>query len=268
MSQLTMSLRRRHRMRAEGRRPGVRGAVSGLSRVAGAAVLAAVLAAALPAGGAKAALFNLQNLISSGGSITAGDKRFSGFSCTITPNTGIGIAGPAACGQISVLPIESAPLGLTFQSSFVAQNGALKDVLLGYSVDVLDPNQKIHGIGLTYNGFIFGQAITQVTETVMTPDGTVVGNAAVVTSDTTSVNQDMVVLDGSHSSLKVLKDVLLGSATSAVATISFIDQRFDQDVPRPPVTQVPEPAALAAVGAGLLGFGLIRRQRRASGAGR
>lgn len=225
--------------------------------LAGAMALTAVIAAFLATFAAKADPYNLQTLIDSNGSITVGDKRFSGFVCSITSHTGF--AAPNACKQINVIAIDNDPLGLSFHSSFVTVGAVFKDVLLGYTVDVFDSSQQIHGIDLAFNGEIFGQAVTQVTETAFAADNSPAGQTQVINTQSGSILRNSFALNDGYSSLTVRKDVLLGGyVNTATATISFIDQRFEQNGLRP----VPEPGALATVGAGLLGFGLLRWQRR------
>jgi hypothetical protein len=69
---------------------------------------------------------------------------------------------------------------------------------------------------------------------------------------------DSVTFAAPVSTVDVLKDIdSATSSTSGTASISIVDNTVDQ-------VQVPEPASLALLGSALIGFGAVRRRRKAS----
>ena len=207
---------------------------------------------------ARADDITLAELIATNGTITQGDKFFSEFSLTMTaqgPNT-----APADASGIKVKGITSGGLnGLEFSGGMFAGVDSSLDLILSYKVTVLDPNLALSDIHLLFNGSTTGTGFTNITETVIAPDGfTVIGQATVTNPPKNldeTINLDQLVV-----SAFIKKDIFLFGGDDGTATITFVDQLFSQDQ-RPP-QNIPEPASILLLGSG---FGAIWARVRRRG---
>lgn len=212
---------------------------------------------------AQAASFNLGQLITSNGSFTVGDKQFSNFACTIVDN---GFSLPDSCGDILVNTLDNGPFGITFQSFFFAGPNSAIDTLLDFTVTALDPAKLIESVQLAFNGAFTGPlGFTNVTETVRDAANNEIIGQLFVSNPPTDL-QDPGLEAGDFNltravrQINVRKDIMLVAGNNSTASISFIDQRFEQ-------TEVPEPgtvSGLLAVGA--FGVGMMLKKRRSQSA--
>jgi hypothetical protein len=212
-------------------------------------LVAAVAVTAPWMGSANAAIVPLSDLLN-GQTIQSGDKMFSDFTYTKTGD----MPSPE---NVNVETIQAAngDFGLRFQGGFVDQAGGdSSDALVTFNVSVANAGWLINGVTLSANPAVFnGAGLASVTETFVP---TIIDDKLVVYD---FGNGDDLLLDeitfaGGYAMLPVQKDVILHandpSGTGAV-TMSYFDQTF---------SQVPEPAGLVLVIAGLLCLGRIRRQ--------
>lgn len=218
----------------------------------------------------------IDQLVNTENKFKIGDKLFSEFSCTNTSKIGTTFGG---CESLTVFGLieNSDNIVLRFAGGLQAgpdgTRNSLLDVLLGYTVEVLDSKQAIKEIDLRFNGALGGIVdpsnlpTASVTETVFKYGGPIIGQLGVSTpfdkeDPPIEISRGDLQLTEAVKKARVVKDVLLTAPKGqSYANISFIDQSFHQKE-----TKVPEPGAVA----GLLVFGsfgvglMLKRQRQNS----
>lgn len=202
--------------------------------------------------------------------IILGDKRYSGFTFSSTGSSPL----RAQDVNVRVTSSKSSPTlanedryTLQFTFGLDAFPGERNDLVVGYQVDVLDPNQLINRVGLKFNGSVPaqgpGNAAATVIETVSSTNGSDLAPG--------DPNRDTEVLDvfndgpgrladdnseflviNPQRTLQFTKDILVSSQpTGGYAAISVVDNIVDQ---------VPEPTMLGVIT--VLGGGFVLRRRR------
>lgn len=191
------------------------------------AAAGAVLAGSLATAATVPLPGTLDQLIASGATVTIGDKMFSNFSVT----------GDVAASQIQVVQASGPNVGVEFQFNWSATDGETEDTLIRYQVHVNDPNSKITGVNLSFNGTTNPQNQSpgnsaSVTETVSALGGSPIGQITVFNAgpNFSSLNRNSASLTVSPTSdLLLAKDINVHSITgSDTATISLVDNTFQQ----------------------------------------
>ncbi len=208
---------------------------------------------------ANATTYNLGDLISSGDSITIGDKIFDDF----------GFASAAFnANDATVTPtVESGVYYLTFQGPWVVANGALADIALQYTVATTSGAPLINMIDQSYVLSAGGTAgFILIGETVRTGSfsGPVTAQSSLdfipgVSADLEDpaaepLTGDDLMVDPTEAKVYVTKDIFFGSNPRGIIGPTTIRQSIHQ-------VSVPDGGAtVALLGGVLFGIGFIRRK--------
>lgn len=217
--------------------------------------------------------YSLADLLPGGsqaGGIIIGDKRYSNFTFSsngsrpLRPQD-VNVRVTSSRSSPTVTNDDRYTLQYTF--GLDAFPGERTDLVVGYQVDVLDPNQLINRVGLRFNGSVPaqgpGNAAATVIETVNTTNGSDLApgdpNRDTEVLDVfndgpgrlSDDNSDFMVINPQRT-LQFTKDILVSSQqTGGYAAISVVDNIVDQ---------VPEPTMFGVIT--VLGGGFFLRRRR------
>jgi len=215
-------------------------------------LIAAVFGSVLGFGAPTTRADFLQDLITTGGSLTVGNLVFSQFGYTansgeapLASDISVGHIPPAGTDALGNFGIR---FGLAGSDT---PNTSATDFLITYTVTA--PSALLTDIHLLSNLSIAGtpaqgdSPFGNIVETIRTAD---IPQVAQISNSVTTTSSSLSALAtfnpaGPYTTLFVSKDVLLSSTPGAITTVSFIDQAF---------SQVPEPGSLMLLGLGGLGL--------------
>jgi len=205
----------------------------------------------------------LDQLVSAGSTgITVGDKTFYDFT----------VAGDVTASQINVIQAPGTDIGLEFQFSWSSTNTNNLDTLIRYKVHVNDttPSQRlITGVGAHFDGNATGNSNigtnATITESIMDLGGNILGQISLFNAGSigggVNHNDGSFVLTSPTRDLMLAKDIMVHSTTNnGTATISLVDNTFQQTPASPSSVPLP-PAALMAISSIAIGaIGPVRRR--------
>lgn len=171
--------------------------------------------------------------------VNVGNVQFHGFDYI---GTTAPLPAPTAA-EIEAGGITAPQLGLSFSASWESGMAYNQDSLISYSLHVSDttPQQGIGSASLWFNGTSLlgcdGLSSASVTETIMLPDGTVLGQLSVFADNNCpfpDVRQTSLTLPGCYRDLYVTEDISLHSSQTGLSTLSVVDGTFGEcTVPLP-----------------------------------
>ncbi|HTR40634.1 MAG TPA: hypothetical protein VMH87_03385 [Pseudomonadales bacterium] len=220
-----------------------------------------ILAASIGSISAQVYTGTLAGLVASGGSLTIGDKTFSGFAFQAT---GLTAFDPTA---ISVTASESGGvdyLTWTGNISLISSGTTTADLVLNYIVTANPGSINMIDQSYTLGNAINGLLAVDETVSAGAFGGTIVAYSHLDTGDLSDppaepVQGDNLNINPAQSVLYVTKDITLGVippvGAAGSVTITQVEQSFHQ-VPEPTVM------ALGSLSGGLLLFLRSRRQAR------
>lgn len=186
----------------------------------------------------------LSSFIANGTTLTHEGKLYSNFSGEILFNSGD--STPTTLDDIEVFTTTG---GIKFQGDFSVNGNGFLNIMLGYTVETIQANMEIAGVGLSFDAATSGDGEAAVVEGLLDMNDTLVGKMS-VSADQFFVDledppldpmeQDDTPLTGPQTKLNVTKTVLL-SALSGTSSFSMINQTFEMRV-------IPEPATLVLAG--------------------
>jgi len=209
----------------------------------------------------------LDRLIASGDTgVTIGDKQFYDFS-VLGQNT-----------DPSLLQVVQAPgslIGIEFRYNWTSTNGNNIDSLIRYKVHVTNPAATITGVGSHFDGAAVNNGAdllvnATITETISDLKMNVLGEMTLFNGGPQfdglhppiNNNDSFFTLASGARDLMIEKDITVHSAVGlpGVATISLVDQTFQQNLPPPPPAVPLPPAVWTALST--LGLGALAPIRR------
>ncbi len=170
----------------------------------------------------------------------------------------------------------SSNTGVRFSANWTSSSGSV-DSIIGYQAHLAATNMAINSVYLDFNGATInntgGNAFATVTETVQdATTGANLGQLTVyqgnISTGITNISATTLKLNGNYTDLLLTKDILVTatpsntSANPATATISFVDNGFNEVNTGGPPPVVPEPASLMLIPLGLIGLAARRKLAR------
>ena len=222
-------------------------------------VAAVAMAAMIQTAQANFVSASLSDLAANGGTLTIGDKTFSGFSYTESGLTSFG----AANILVTATEVNPGYYTLTWGGniSLVSGGPATADLKLNYTVTA-NPGQ-ITAIDQNYTGSAqpAGGAYLSIVENAYVPgNAEAIGHSALSATDLSdpfAEAGDILTIIPPQSTLNITKDIGFGIVNGGYVTVSEIEQSFEQ---------VPEPTTVLAGALLLLPLGastlrILRRNR-------
>jgi hypothetical protein len=210
----------------------------------------------------------LADLVSSGDSITVGDKVFDNFTCQASTSGG-GLSGGSCDATVTGIVDAAGNVGIRVNDFFIAAgfgSFASVDVAFTYTVATLSGSPTIHDINMAFNATVpVANSLVSVDEKVCpgfvgsvcaSPIGDISVSRDSNGNTTLAAHED---LSSLQSQITVFKDIgLIADATGNVS-FSILDQTFSQ-------SQIPEPGSIALLGTALFGCAALLRRRAKKGA--